>query len=103
MVVVTDICIRKRKWREGVDAGNLKPSHYSLVLGLLCQTTMVGGVGWWWWWCVEVVAVMGIMFANASGEAGLGQKTQNRVQFQAAPAHLVLKGVAVWIQQPLLE
>ena len=45
VAVVTDICVCKHKQREGVDAKNLKPSHYGLVLGLPCQTMMVCGGG----------------------------------------------------------
>ena len=48
VAAVTDICIRKRERREGVDAKNPKPSHYGLVPRLPCQTK----------WCVVVVVVV---------------------------------------------
>ena len=53
-----------------------------------------------------MVVVAGIAVTNASGGGGFedeNPKPSARVWFQAASAQLVLKGVAVWIQQPLLE
>ena len=47
-----------------------KPSHCGLVPGLPCQTVRVRGVGWWWCISLEVVVVVGVVFANASGRRG---------------------------------
>ena len=105
-MVVLRPCIRKREDGRRLGAETLKPSHCGLVLGLLCQTARVGGGGWWWCILLEVVVVMGIMFTNVSGFGGLGAenpKPSARAQFGAAAVQPVLKGVAGWIQQPLLE
>ena len=52
-------------------AETLKPSHCGLVPDLLCQTARVGGGGWWWCISLEVAAVTGVAFANASGGRGV--------------------------------
>ena len=60
-------------------AETLKPSHCDLVPGLLCQTARVGGGGWWWCISLEVVAVTGVAFANASGGKGVwGRKPKTK-------------------------
>ena len=58
VVAATDIVFVNVSRVRGLRAENLKPSHYGLVPGLLCQMVMVGGAGWWWCISLKVVAVM---------------------------------------------
>jgi hypothetical protein len=89
----------KHEWGEGVEGQ--KPETKPLKLGS-GPAVSNGDGGWYtgWWWCVslEVVAVVGIAVTNVSGGGGFEDKNpklSTRVQFQAASAQLVLKGVAV--------
>ena len=54
----------------------------------------------------EVVVVVGIAFANTSGGRGFGAKNPKPstwAQFQAASVQMLLKWVAVQIQQPITQ
>ena len=66
------------------------------------------------WWVVqgdggtsfEVVAVAGIVFKNVSGGRGFGAKNPKLstwARFQAVSVQMLLKWVAVSIQQPIVQ
>ena len=59
------------KQGRGLGAKNPKPSHSSLVLGLSCQTAVVGGIGCWWDCLCEAMRVVGLCIHKHKQERGV--------------------------------
>ena len=84
---------------EGWGAKNTKPSRCGLVLSLPCQTAMVGDAGWCWCVSLEVVVVVDVAFANASGRRGLGAKNPKPSRcglVPSLPCQTAMVGGAEW-------
>ena len=78
VVVVLGPCTCKHKVGEVVVDQNLKPSHCGLVLGLSCQTAMLGGGRWWWCVSFDVAAVTDICVRKHKQREGVDAENTKR-------------------------
>ena len=69
---------RARPWWPSLVVCVAKPSHCGLVLGLSCQTAMLGGGRWWWCVSFDVAAVTDICVRKHKQREGVDAENTKR-------------------------
>ena len=68
------LCISKCEQQKGRGTENPETEHYSLVSGVLCETTAGDGKGRWWGVSYEVMMIVERHICKCKAERGLGTK-----------------------------